>query len=345
MPQGNLFPQPTATRLLSSDPRKWVVVHNDVVLARVDWEITMIRLFHLFVSLIGKDDESFGMMRIRVQDLLDFAQISRNDIHEAVADAAQRLVREPFEFRTPDHSYEGTPIFAMCRYVRGSGIVQAKFNEHAKPYLLRLSRCFTRYKLEYVMRLSTPYAVRFYQIAKMIERDKETRQQKMEVGIFRELFLITDKYERYSDVVRRIIRPSVEEVNQKTDASLRCWTERQGGTKYGKPLNLIWKVQPAKPSGNEPRKAGRAGLDLMPRGASSVCSGEARSEAQGKTAFDRWFENLSSDEQDELLKCASALVEAAGTPPDARRFSALVKMKMTEMTKEDRLAGESHSGA
>ncbi len=332
--QHSLFP--STTQGLSSvsssrdetQTKKWVVLHNDIVLARVDWDIHMNRIFAMLVSQISMDDEQFTMQRIRVKDLVDLAQIKREGIHSDIADAAQRLVREPFEFRTEDHHYEGYPIFSVCKYVRGEGCVEAHFNEKARPYLLKLSECFTRYRLRQVMKLSTAYAVRFYQIAKMIERSEGARRQTMDIPFFRELFLIEEKYDRYSDVVRFVIEPSVQEVNEKTDTNLRCRTIRKGGSKYGKPLELEWTVWPSdtsEPDGAVPRTNE---LQLEPP---STAGREA-----AKDPFETWFEQQPEERQRALTDKAQELVrqDVAGREIGERAIEARVQMKLREITKD-----------
>jgi hypothetical protein len=323
MAQTDLFGSALTKRVkVNTQTRKWVVIHNDVVLARVDWDMAMIRIFTMLVSQLGRDDEKFRMQQIRVRDLMALAQISRKDIHADVADAAQRLVRQPFEFRTEDHHYEGTPIFATCKYIRGAGLIEAKFNEHARPYLLKLSKCFTKYRLRCVMSLSTPYAVRFYQIAKMIERKRAPQTRSMEIDLFRQIFLIEDKYHRYSDVVRYIIDPSVEEVNEKTDTALQCKTIRQGGSKYGKPIAIEWTVRPAIHTG----KASAS------RPAAALQSPRPSSRPIGlPTAFETWFDNLPETERERLWKRACDLTLAEGRNPESKGFEAFVWMKLPQL--------------
>jgi len=334
--QHSLFPSSTQTLTSGSSPRdetqtkKWVVLHNDIVLARVDWDIHMNRIFAMLVSQISMDDEEFTLQRIRVKDLVDLAQIKREGIHSDIADAAQRLVREPFEFRTEDHHYEGYPIFSVCKYVRGEGCVEAHFNEKARPYLLKLSECFTRYRLRQVMKLSTAYAVRFYQIAKMIERSEGARRQTMDIPFFRELFLIEEKYDRYSDVVRFVIEPSVKEVNEKTDTNLRCRTIRKGGSKYGKPLELEWTVWPSdksEPKGSVPR------TDQLQLDPPSTAGHD-----EAKDSFEVWFEQQPEERRAELTRTAERLVreDVAGREIGERAVEARVQMKLREITKEMR---------
>jgi hypothetical protein len=316
-------------------PRRWVVVHNDFVLARVDWDINMNRIFAMLVSQIAMDAEEFQLQRIRVRDLRDLAQVSSNALHKELADAAQRLIREPIEFRSEDHKYEGYSIFSICRYLPSEGVIEAKFNEDARPYLLQLRESFTRYKLQQVMKLSTPYAVRFYQIAKMIQRDEGPRTRMLGVPEFRSLFMLENKYDRHADLVNHVIKPSVGEVNDKTKTRLRVDTARKGGSKYGSPVGLRWTVWPsADPVIDRPDP----GSDRDAR------EGPAR-EDDAPTKFERWYSQLPEDEQKEWWKKARALLIDEGRDPSAPGFDSYVQMKLRDITEEERTSDKPQSEA
>ena len=300
-------------------PRKWVVVHNEVVLARLDWTIQMNRIFSALVSQLAIDDEKFQLQRIRVKDLEELSEVSSNSMHEKLADATQRLVREPIEFRTTDHQYEGRPIFSICRYVPHAGYIEALFNDYARKYLLQIRDCFTKYQLKTVMRLSTSYAVRFYQIAKMIQRSEGPRTRVINIDEFRKLFMLTDKYQRHADLRKRVIKPSVEEVNKRTDAKIKVGEVRKNDSRYSAVTGLKWTVWPS----NDPEPA-------LPKQ-------QKKPDLSGSPdAFQNWFNGLDEERQVELWKKAQDLVADEGHTPRDIGFSGYVEMKLREITKDMR---------
>ena len=311
---------------IDTRPRKWIVVHNDVVLARIDWTINMNRIFAMLVSQISMDAEEFRPQRIKVGQLRSLAEVSSNNIHKQLADAAQRLVREPIEFRTPDNHYDGYPIFASCSYIRNEGAIEAQFNEKGRPYLLQLRESFTKYKLKKAMKLSSSYAVRFYQIAKMIQRDDGPRSRKIKLDEFRRLFMLGDKYSQHSDLVIHVVDPSVEEVNEKTETKLRVETVRKGDSKYGKPLALRWTVWPADESKSH----------SLPETSESKDEKNNERKEQKPSDFEIWFGNLDEEGQRKWWAKARELVLKDGRNPDNAGFEGFVQMKLREITKSER---------
>jgi Initiator Replication protein. len=54
------------------------------------------------------------------------------------------------------------------------------------------------------------------------------------------MFSLEGKYGRHSDMRRRVIDPSVKQVNEKTGVDVRCEDVRDGQT----PIALRWIVEP-----------------------------------------------------------------------------------------------------
>jgi plasmid replication initiation protein len=247
------------------------------------------------------------------------AQVTQKSIHEEAAEAASKLVREPIEFWSPDKKdYEGYPIFAKCKYESRRGMIEAKFNEDARPFLLQLRKHFTQYRLEQAIPLSTPYAIRTYEISKMIERPGERRTRQIPVERFRSMFKLENKYRRHCDMRRRVIDPSVKEVNKKTDVEISCGDVRDGQT----PIALKWVVLSKDREGE-----GDENDERPPR---------HNPEPQKKSEHEIWFEGLSSEEQQEVLTEARKRAKNSGYAEDQpRSFSAGVMLMVNQIYQEE----------
>jgi len=305
-------------------PRRWVTVSNEMIMARLDWNIMMHRILMVLISQIdSKNDERFQTQRVPVRRIRDMAQVTQKSIHEEAAEAASKLVREPIEFWSPDKKdYEGYPIFAKCKYESRQGMIEAKFNEDARPFLLQLRKHFTQYRLEQAIPLSTPYAIRTYEISKMIERPGERRSRQIPVERFRSMFKLESKYERHCDMRRRVIDPSVREVNKKTDVEISCDDVRDGQT----PIALKWVVLSTDAEvDSEPNEE-----EMPPR---------HNPEPQKKNDHEIWFEALSAEEQKEVLEEARRRARNRGYEEDQpRSFSAGVMQMVNRIYQES--AGE-----
>lgn len=298
--------------------RQWVAVSNEMIMARLDWNIMMHRILMVLISQIdSKNDDSFQTQSVSARRVRDMAQVSQKSIHEEAAEATARLVREPIEFWSADKKdYEGYPIFSMCKYKSREGMIEAKFNEDARPYLLQLREHFTQYRLRQAIPLSTPYAIRTYEISKMIERPDGRRSKQIPVSRFRKMFSLENKYERHSDMRRRVIDPSVEQVNEKTDVDVQCRDVRDGQT----PVALQWAVEPAKTAEEDNKEA------PAPRHGPTALE---------KSEHETWFEGLSPEKQEQVIEAAEARARKSGYSEDRpRSFSAGVMQMISRIYRE-----------
>jgi plasmid replication initiation protein len=291
---------------------------DEFFLSRLDWSIAMHRVF---LALLGKSEAwagaSFSACRASVRRIRDMAQVRQKSIYEEMAEATAHLVREPIEFGgAGKDNYEGYPIFSVCRYKSREGMIEAKFNQDARPYLLQLRDHFTQYRLRQAIPLSTPYAIRTYEIAKMIERPGERRSRQIPVGRFRQMFGLEDKYARHRDMRRRVIDPSVEQVNEKTDVDVRCTDVRDGQT----PIALQWTVESSGSDQNEDEDA------PSPRHVPASLE---------KSEHETWFEDLPPEEQKRVIEEARTRARKSGYTEDRpRSFSAGVMQMVSRIYRE-----------
>ena len=87
------------------------------------------------------------------------------------------------------------------------------------------------------MALTSIYAKRLYEI--LCNQDAGT-VYRMETVHFKEMFCITDKYPLIADLSRRIVKPLVKEINDKTDLVIDCAVEK--GASDPKQRILVFKV-------------------------------------------------------------------------------------------------------
>lgn len=301
-----------ATSLPSQAKQYHVNMHNDLVLARMDWTIMMHRIMMVLVSRIdSRYDHEFERQYIRVKDLMSASGHSGSSQYDYAKEAVRRLVREPVEFETPNGSYAAKPLFDGVRYVRHQGIISAKFDEDVEEYLLKLSEQFTSWRLDQTIPLTTSYAIRHYMLGKYVERRGRKHSETFPVEDYRQRLKCEDKYNRFVDLERRVLSPSVEEVNEKTDLTLRYEVVREGRS----PVAITFTAHPPDKeiTSTEPKVPEEPEVDNVTR----------------------WLhEELSQEEYQEVLSRAETWAKANGYSEDSHRtFDVGVKQGLKQIYK------------
>ncbi|WP_051076752.1 replication initiation protein, partial [Thioalkalivibrio sp. ALgr3] len=112
-----------------------------------------------------------------------------------------------------------------ARYVPSEGRVELRFAYDVLPFLQNLSGHFLRYDLQYVARMGSPYSVRLYELLASYRQWSEVT---VALDDLRRMLRLEDKYPVWKDFRRRIIEPSVKEINAMSDMRVTYEPIRDG---------------------------------------------------------------------------------------------------------------------
>jgi plasmid replication initiation protein len=214
---------------MPSKPKR-VVKHNDLIKARSNMSKIEHRVLAMLIADLSRDDERFKTQRIHIRDLIERSGSSSQDLYDRGKEICERLLDQKVQIQTEQDGrrvYEGYNCLDKCRYVEGSGYIEARFNDSMKPFLLQLKEKFTIYQLENFMRLGSRYSMRIYELLKWME---DLVWLRIRVEELREILSCEDKYSRFGDFRRRVIERAQSEINDITDISFNYKVEREGQT-------------------------------------------------------------------------------------------------------------------
>ena len=100
------------------------------------------------------------------------------------------------------------------------------------PLITRLEEQFTKYDIEQVRELSTGYAVRLYEI--LIAWRSTGKTPIIEIQEFRKKLGVLDtEYKQMNDFKKRVLDPSINQINDKTDIKVKVEQHKTGRTISG----------------------------------------------------------------------------------------------------------------
>lgn len=125
----------------------------------------------------------------------------------------------------------------------GSGLVQIRLDKDMKPYLLQLKANFTKYELIWTLNFKSKYAIRMYELVKSYHYQEMERYERVfELDELRRA-LDAEQYTVFQDFKKRVLIPSVEEINETSD-KLVSWEPIKRGRSVGKILLSIETKEP-----------------------------------------------------------------------------------------------------
>ncbi len=106
-----------------------------------------------------------------------------------------------------------------CEYYDGEGRIELNFTRNVAPYISQLSSFFTVIEARYLLPLKSGYSIRLYQmfLQSLLASGQSATIKEYTVEEFRKVFDLGGKYKRMKDLMRRIIKPVLTEINAKTD--------------------------------------------------------------------------------------------------------------------------------
>jgi len=238
-----------------------VVKANQLIRGRINWTKLEHRVVAMLVAQLKREDDAFEMQRVRISDLMDMAQISSRDIYNRAEEVCRKLLNQKVHVRTRTQDgrrfYQGYNCLSTCRYVEGSGYIEAKFNDDMKPFLLQLKRQFTMYRLQNFMQLGSQHSMRMYELIKMREG---LRHLCLSVEELREILCCEHTYGRFSDFRRHVLEKARTEIKDTCDAYYTYMVERDGRT----PVRVRFLIHRREENGTPPpvrRKEDRSSED------------------------------------------------------------------------------------
>lgn len=134
-------------------------------------------------------------------------------------------------------------------YADGDGLVSLRFNHDILPYLTELKQCFTSYKLKNVVRMSSGYGARLYE---MLVQWKEVGEREISLEWLKNTLQLENKYLQMNDFKKRVLDPAISDINKNSDLWVK-WSQKKTGRKV---THLIFQFgfkeeQKPKPSKSE----------------------------------------------------------------------------------------------
>lgn len=180
------------------------------------------------ISKIKPTDQVFEEYTFTIKDYCATCGIKGN-IYKELKNTLSGLRRKTWWIETDSGEESEVSWFEVLRMSKNNGTVTIGFHRDMMPYLLNLTArkdiYSTIYSLRYILPMVSQYSPRLYEILKSY--------QKNNIKWFFEITELKARlnctmYNDYCDFRRRVLEPSVNEINLYTDISVTFQAEREG---------------------------------------------------------------------------------------------------------------------
>ena len=227
-----------------------IVKSNQVVEAGYELTTNEQRLILLGISKIPKEQDInpyFGY-EITAQEFATAYNIHPKTAYRELKEATNKLYERSIIIRNEQQTMKlrwASSIIADNPYCpdvfpdENWKRVVIFFNPQIVPYLSNLKENFTQYLQSDISNVGGAYTIRFYEL---ICQYRTVGKREISIQDLRFILNIGDKYPLFYDFKKRVIEPSIKEINEKTPMQISYEQKKKGKTVVG--IVLKFKEKP-----------------------------------------------------------------------------------------------------
>lgn len=212
-----------------------VVKDNALINASYNLELTEQRL--IMLAIINARESGQGItadskLEIHASDYAKLFNVSADASYKALREAVNNLFNRQFSY-TAEYKKTGKVGIVRSRwvsrifYVDDLALLEITFAPDVVPLITRLEEHFTKYEAKQVAHLTSKYATRLYEL--LIAWREVGKVPQLELSEFRNrLGLIDNEYTAMSDFKKRVLEPSVKQINEHTDITVTYEQHKKG---------------------------------------------------------------------------------------------------------------------
>lgn len=180
----------------------------------------------LVLACLGKIDprgnvpKEIRMTAVEYGELMDIKN-ARRDLYKA----ADALFDAVITLKDEQEEVKLRWIQKEVKKQKGEGAVVITWTDEVLKYISQLHSRFTTYKLRNIANLQSAHSIRLYEL---LMRFNATNSRIITLEDFRSALGLDDKYSQFKIMNRDVIKPSVAELNQRSDLIITYETIKKG---------------------------------------------------------------------------------------------------------------------
>lgn len=236
------------------DPKYYVVTANDLIKGKQKMSLRESQILSIAIAQVVKEDKDFKTYTTTVPELAAFMGIDENSLYRDLEKHCTSLCQQVVKIQVGGENAKGSKKWKIFHWISSamydSGKLTLRLSDDIKPYLLDLEAYYSQTMLGTLMTFRSYYATRLYQylLAETNSRWGSVYEWKFTCEQLRDLFqpyvkddkgnTIKKLYVRPYDLVKKTIRPAVEELRESDYAYIWDYEEHKTTTR-GRPIDYV----------------------------------------------------------------------------------------------------------
>ena len=200
------------------DKRHYVTRSNTLISAHHKLSLLELKVVYAIISVINITDTDIKPCKMNVSALAEFCNIGATDYWTTIKDITKSLLSKVLVINLDQDRVLQTHFVQSAEYISKDGTVEFMLDKKLKPYVIALKNQFTSIKVSELMSFKSIYAARLYEL---LYSYKRIGKREFTIDEFRDSLDIRGKsYDAFGNINKRVITPSVEEINKNTPCTV-----------------------------------------------------------------------------------------------------------------------------
>ncbi|MDT3282990.1 MULTISPECIES: replication initiation protein [Shewanella] len=184
----------------------------------------------LVLACLGKVDSRGNTSKEMTLTALEFSELMGIDIknaHRELYKASDALFDAVIVLKDDQEEVKLRWVQKGVKKLKGQGAITLTWTDEVLKYISCLQSRFTTYKLRHIANLQSAHSIRLYEL---LMKFNATGERIIYVDDFRSALGIADKYPQFRDLNKWVIKPALDELNQRSDLTINYETIKKGRT-------------------------------------------------------------------------------------------------------------------
>jgi plasmid replication initiation protein len=182
----------------------------------------------LVLACLGKIDPRSDVPKEMTLTAIEYSELmgipnARRDLYKA----ADTLFDAVITLKDDKEEVKLRWIQKGVKKLKGEGAITITWTDDVLKHISSLQSRFTTYKLRHIAELQSSHSIRLYEL---LMRFNSTGERVIYLDDFKSTLGISDKYPQFKILNRAVIKPSIEELNQRSDLIINYETIKKGRT-------------------------------------------------------------------------------------------------------------------
>lgn len=204
------------------DSNNYICQSNDLITARQSLKLNSMKLIRATMMQVVREDTALKPYVIKIKELARLLDVDSSNLYRTIDEACEDLAKNYLYVQESLGNgkihWARIPWISICEYISDVGVV-IELNEKIKPFLLNLRRNYTQYTFENIMKMSSSYAIRVFEM--LMERiNGAIPLEGIDIEISVEDIRIAcdclEKFKQIGGFKKYVLDISMQEINNKT---------------------------------------------------------------------------------------------------------------------------------